>query len=144
MAAGPAYEIALPQAMGGRIAVVLIPEVADDLRRLRERTNLSTTDLANRAITVYEFIDAQLRAGHEMVDWDTRTGMTQLVQFQEAPAGQELLAGPASLRRGRTGPMRRAGRHRLGSFPVDSRPQPAGSGWLQPMRGLAGQEVKVR
>lgn len=143
MAAVPAFEVALPQAMGGRIAVVLIPEVADDLRRLQERTNLSTTDLANRAITVYQFIDAQLRAGHEMVAWDTRTGTTQLVQFNDAPAGQELLAGPASLRRGRTGPMRRAGRHRFGPFPVTSSPRPAPGGW-QPRRGFAGQGVKVR
>jgi transcriptional regulator with XRE-family HTH domain len=63
------------------ITVALIPVVADGLRRLQERTNLSRTDLANRAITSYEFLDAQLRAGHELIVRDARTGETRLVRF---------------------------------------------------------------
>lgn len=63
------------------ITVPLIAAVADDLWRLRVRTRLSTTDLANRAITSYEFLDAYLRAGHQVIVQDAWTGETQLVQF---------------------------------------------------------------
>jgi hypothetical protein len=55
--------------------------VADDLRRLRERTKLSTTDLANRAITSYEFFDVCLRTGYELIVRDTRTGDARFVWF---------------------------------------------------------------
>jgi len=63
------------------ITVPLIAGVADDLRRLRERTKLSTTDLTNRAITSYEFFDACLRLGHDLIVRDNRTGEARLVQF---------------------------------------------------------------
>src|ERR1022692_849235 len=79
MAASEAKDVARPQALGGRITVTLIPKAEDDLQRLQERTNLSKTDLANRAITLYEFFDAQLRAGHDMIARDNATGKTQLV-----------------------------------------------------------------
>jgi hypothetical protein len=69
------------QVVGVSIAVVLIPAVADDLRRLEERTNLSKTDLANRAITSYEFLDAQLNAGNDLLIRNRKTGRTQMVQF---------------------------------------------------------------
>ena len=75
-----------PRVRGERITVTsitvpLIPAVADDLRRLRERTKLSTTDLSNRAITSYEFFDAYLRVGRDLIVLDHRTGDTQRVQF---------------------------------------------------------------
>jgi|SRR6266852_230795 len=79
--ARPAGHIARPQVLGERITVALIPAAADDLRRLQERTNLSKTDIANRAITSYEFLDAQFQAGHDLVVRDRRTGQTQLVRF---------------------------------------------------------------
>jgi hypothetical protein len=63
------------------ITVPLIAGVADDLRRLRERTKLSTTDLTNRAITSYEFFDACLRVGHALIVRDNGTGETRLVRF---------------------------------------------------------------
>ena len=81
MTADLAGHIVRSQAIGERITVALIPAVADDLRRLQERTNLSETDLANRAIASYEFLDAQIQAGHDLIVWDRRTGKTQLVQF---------------------------------------------------------------
>lgn len=64
-----------------RITVALIPRVTVDLQRLQERTNLSKTDLANRAITLYEFIDAQIRAGRDLLVRDAQTGITQLVRL---------------------------------------------------------------
>lgn len=72
---------ARPQGSGERLTISLIPTAAGDLRRLQERTNLSKTDIANRAITSYEFFDAQLKAGRELIVRDRRTGETQLVRF---------------------------------------------------------------
>jgi hypothetical protein len=62
-----------------RITVALIPKAGDDLQRLVERTQLSKTDIANRAITLYEFIDTQLRAGRDVLIRDPATGDTQTV-----------------------------------------------------------------
>lgn len=60
-----------------RITVALVPKVADELQRLQERTSLSKTDLANRAITLYEYISDQLSAGKEVLIRDKKTGETQ-------------------------------------------------------------------
>ena len=70
-----------PQGPGERITVALIPAAAGGLRRLQERTNLSRTDIANRAITSYEFLDAYLQAGHQLIVRDPNTGRARLVQF---------------------------------------------------------------
>jgi hypothetical protein len=64
-----------------RITVALIPQSAADLRRLQDRTTLSKTDLVNRAITLYEFVDTQLREGRDLLLRDKKTGETQLVRF---------------------------------------------------------------
>ena len=66
---------------GKPFTIALIPTAEDDLRRLQERTNLSKTDLANRAISSYEFFDAHLTAGHDVIVRDNETGETQLVRF---------------------------------------------------------------
>jgi len=57
-----------------RVTVALIPKAAADLQRLQDRTSLSKTDLVNRAITLYEFVDAQLSAGREVLIKDNETG----------------------------------------------------------------------
>ena len=80
-ASSAAGHTARPQAMSERITVALIPAAADHLRRLQQRTNLSKTDIANRAITSYEFLDAQFQAGHELIIRDGRTGKTEVVRF---------------------------------------------------------------
>jgi hypothetical protein len=67
--------------IGERITVALIPTVHADLRRLQERTGLSKTDIVNRAITSYEFFDAQMQAGWDIIVRDRSTGETQLVRF---------------------------------------------------------------
>jgi hypothetical protein len=64
-----------------RITVSLIARVEEDLRRLQERTNLSKTDVVNRAITIYEFLDAQLRAGNDVIVRDNKTGESQVVMI---------------------------------------------------------------
>lgn len=72
----PSQQVGQP---GHQITVALIPAAQADLRQLQERTNLSKTDLANRAITMYEFLDAQLRAGHELIIQDNRTGESRQI-----------------------------------------------------------------
>lgn len=62
-----------------RITVALIPKAGEDLQRLQDRTSLSKTDLVNRAITLYEFIDAQQRAGRDLLVRDRATGETQTI-----------------------------------------------------------------
>jgi hypothetical protein len=64
-----------------RITVALIPQSSTDLQRLQDKTSLSKTDLVNRAITLYEFIDSQLRAGQDLIIRNQKTGETQLVRF---------------------------------------------------------------
>jgi hypothetical protein len=73
-----AGEVVRPE-VADRITVALIPKVSDDLQRLQLRTGLSKTDITNRAITLYEFIDAQIQAGCEVLLRDVRTGETQSV-----------------------------------------------------------------
>jgi hypothetical protein len=69
------------QQIADRITVALIPKVGAELQRLQDRTSLSKTDIANRAITLYEFIDAQLREGRDVLIRDNDTGETQTVRL---------------------------------------------------------------
>ena len=50
-----------------RITVALIPKAAEDLQRLVKSTSLSKTDLVNRAISLYEFINTQACAGRDVL-----------------------------------------------------------------------------
>jgi hypothetical protein len=80
-AAEPAARGTQPPGSDVRITVALIPKVAGGLTRLQRRTNLSKTDIANRAISSYEFFDEHLQAGRELIIRDRKTGETLLVQF---------------------------------------------------------------
>jgi len=64
-----------------RITVALIPKAGEDLQRLQDRTSLSKTDIANRAITLYEFIDGQLRTGRDALIRDNKTAITEIVRL---------------------------------------------------------------
>lgn len=97
-ATSPAAE---PPARGERFTVTLIPKAGADLRRLQERTKLSRTDLANRAITLYEFFDGQLRTGHDLIARDRKTGKTKLVHFVDAPAEEAKSTRSAWYKRSR-------------------------------------------
>lgn len=69
------------QAVLERITVALIAKAAEDLRRTQNRTGLSKTDIVNRAISLYEFIDDQLASGSELLLRRGDTGETQLVRL---------------------------------------------------------------
>src|ERR1700723_1942331 len=94
MTVGSAESVANPQAAGKRITVTLIPTAEEDLRRLQERTNLSQTDLTNRAFILYEFFDTQL-AEHDLISRDKRTGEARLVRLIDAGEEQAAPADPA-------------------------------------------------
>jgi hypothetical protein len=66
---------------GERITVSLIPKAAADLAVLVGRTGLSKTDAVNRAITLYEWVTAQMAAGNDFIVRDEKTGETQLIRF---------------------------------------------------------------
>lgn len=64
-----------------RITVALVPAAAGHLRQLQERTSMSKTDIANRAITMYEFFQASMQSGLELLVRNVITGETQRVRF---------------------------------------------------------------
>lgn len=64
-----------------RITVALIQKAGQDLQRLQDRTDLSKTDIVNRAITLYEFFDARQREGHDVLLRNKETGETQTILF---------------------------------------------------------------
>jgi hypothetical protein len=64
-----------------RITVALIPKVAEELQSLQDRTGLSKTDIVNRAITLFEFIDEQMHATRDVLIRDRTTGEIQIVRF---------------------------------------------------------------
>ena len=64
-----------------RITVALVPKAAADLQHLLEATGLSKTDLVNRAVSLYDFINTQLREGRDLLIRDSETKETQVVRL---------------------------------------------------------------
>jgi hypothetical protein len=64
-----------------RITVALIRRAAEDLQRLHARTGLSKTDIVNRAISVYEFVESEAEAGNGVYVRDQATGNYERVRF---------------------------------------------------------------
>lgn len=50
-----------------RITVALVPKASADLQHTQQRTHLSKTDIVNRAVSFYEFADAEQSAGSELI-----------------------------------------------------------------------------
>jgi hypothetical protein len=80
-AGGKAVDDGARQAVVDRITVALVRKAGEDLQQLQDRTGLSKTDIVNRAITLYEFLDSQLQAGNDLIVRDPSTGESQLVRF---------------------------------------------------------------
>jgi hypothetical protein len=79
--AGESGRGASRQPTAERITVALTPQAGESLQRLQDRTGQGKTDIVNRAISLYEFIDAQLRDGRELIVRDQVTGETQLIRL---------------------------------------------------------------
>jgi hypothetical protein len=75
----PADPIPLSSSQPDPIAVVLVDKAATDLQTTHERTHLSKTDIVNRAVSLYEFVDAELSAGAEFII--RRDGQDYLVKL---------------------------------------------------------------
>lgn len=78
---GTAMERSVSQPSSERITVALIPRAVADLQHLQDRTGLSKTDLVNRAISLYEFIEGQVQAGQDLLLQNRESGGTQLVRL---------------------------------------------------------------
>jgi hypothetical protein len=68
-----------PAAVAALITIALVEKAAADLERTHERTRLSKTDIVNRALSLYEFIDAELGDGAELIV--RRDGHDNLLQL---------------------------------------------------------------
>jgi hypothetical protein len=64
-----------------RITVALVPKASEGLQHLMASTGLSKTDVVNRAITLYEFIDSELNQGHDLIVRDPQTGESQVIRL---------------------------------------------------------------
>ncbi len=64
-----------------RITVALVRKAGEDLQTLQDRTGFSKTDIVNRAISLYEFIDGQVQAGMDLYIKDPKTGEIQHIRF---------------------------------------------------------------
>lgn len=63
-----------------RITVALIAEAAEAMSKVQARTGLKKVDIVNRALAIYEFIDAELRAGNHVL-LRSPEGREQLVKI---------------------------------------------------------------
>jgi hypothetical protein len=50
-----------------RVNVALVAEAAEALDKLQSRTRMKKVDVVNRAVRLYEFIDAEIRAGNQLL-----------------------------------------------------------------------------
>jgi hypothetical protein len=50
-----------------RVNVALVAEASEALDKLQSRTRMKKVDVVNRALRLYEFIDAELRAGNKLL-----------------------------------------------------------------------------
>jgi hypothetical protein len=64
-----------------RISVNLTSQAYIALSRLKEDSGLSVTDIINRAISVYGFLDEKTRSGRDIQISDNETGEVQVIRF---------------------------------------------------------------
>ena len=69
------------QTLAERITVALIPQAAEDLQHLQGRTGLSKTDLVNRAVSLYDFINTELGEGRDLLIRDNETEEIQVIRL---------------------------------------------------------------
>jgi hypothetical protein len=79
-AAAQTADGAAAQTAGERITVTLIPRAGEGLQLLVARTGLSKTDIVNRAITLYEFIESKMQAGNDLI-LRGKTGETEVIRL---------------------------------------------------------------
>ena len=63
-----------------RVTVTLVPKAAGDLRQAVARTGLSKTDIINRAISLYEYLEDRLSNGAQLLIRD-ESGQIEQIKF---------------------------------------------------------------
>lgn len=76
---GSRLSASAPVAPADRITVALVAKAAADLQDTHERTRMSKTDIVNRAVSLYEFVEAEMSAGAELIV--RRDGQDYLVKL---------------------------------------------------------------
>jgi hypothetical protein len=56
-----------PIALGDRISVTLVEQATADLQSTHERTRMSKTDIVNRAVSLYDFVESELSSGAQLI-----------------------------------------------------------------------------
>jgi len=69
------------QVVAERITVGLIPKVVQELDDLQRKTGMSKTDLVNRAVSLYSFIQEHLARGEELRLFDPKDQKEQQVHL---------------------------------------------------------------
>ena len=69
------------QSANGRFTVVLIPAVQKELQQLQKFTSLSRTDLTNRAISLYKYVERLRHDGDQVMIRSGSTGELQALDF---------------------------------------------------------------
>ena len=76
---GTAKEQSRP-AVVERVNVALIADSVTALGKLQARTGMKKVDIVNRAVQLYEFLEAQMREGRELVVRD-ENGVDRIVKI---------------------------------------------------------------
>jgi hypothetical protein len=79
--AGKSETEAPRQLVTERITVGLIPKVTAELQQVQDRTGLSKTDIVNRAISLYEFLEGRLSSGDELLLRRAGGGELELIRL---------------------------------------------------------------
>ena len=64
-----------------RITVNLIEKASEDLSKTATRSGMTRTDVLNRALQMYGYLDAESRKGKEVLIRDKKTGEVWKVVF---------------------------------------------------------------
>jgi hypothetical protein len=72
------------------IPLALIVQAAADLDKTCERTGLSPTDIVNRAISLYEFLDEERACGTELLLRRPDGSTFSVLLMGPAPAGRSI------------------------------------------------------
>lgn len=63
------------------VSVRLIPKSMRALEALAERNGLSKTDVINRALQIYDYIDAEQGRGRQILSHDSEKGETHVLRW---------------------------------------------------------------
>ena len=67
LSAGHEQSATPPAAGCDRVTVTLVPRAATALQSTHERTWMSKTDIVNRAVSLYAFVEAEMSSGAEII-----------------------------------------------------------------------------